>query len=57
MIIRKDQPQNDQGTENRAERYGAFALLRYSEVGGLTDGTLVKSGGFSYASGSTLDDV
>ena len=29
MIIRKDQPQNDQGTENRAERYGAFALLRY----------------------------
>jgi hypothetical protein len=91
MIIRKDQPQNDQGTENRAERYGAFALLRYSEVGGLTpvrrlcraprdvvhypelgqvlynegdrrrllrtDGTLVKSGGFSYASGSTLDDL
>jgi uncharacterized cupin superfamily protein len=36
MIIRKDQPQNDQGTENRAERYGAFALLRYSEEGGLT---------------------
>src|SRR5262245_7654792 len=36
MIIRKDQPQNDQGTENRAERYGAFELLRYSQVGGLT---------------------
>jgi uncharacterized cupin superfamily protein len=36
MIIRKDQPQNEQGTENRAERYGAFELLRYSQVGGLT---------------------
>jgi len=36
MIIRKDQPQNDQGTENRAERYGAFESLRYSQVGGLT---------------------
>ena len=36
MIIRKNQPQNDQGTENRAERYGAFELLRYSEAGGLT---------------------
>ena len=36
MIIRRDQPPNDQGTENRAERYGAFELLRYSQVGGLT---------------------
>ncbi len=36
MIIRKDQPQNDQGTENRAERYGAFESLRYSQEGGLT---------------------
>src|SRR5262245_26418926 len=36
MIIRKDQPQNDQGTENRAERYGAFESLRFSQLGGLT---------------------
>ena len=36
MIIRKNQPQNDQGTENQAERYGAFELLRYSEAGGST---------------------
>jgi uncharacterized cupin superfamily protein len=36
MIIRKNQLQDDQGTENRAERFGAFQLLRYSEVGGLT---------------------
>jgi len=36
MIIRKDQPQNAQGTENGAERCGAFELLRYSEVGRLT---------------------
>ena len=36
MIIRKDQLQGDQGTENRAERRGAFELLRYSEAGGLT---------------------
>src|SRR5262247_3694634 len=36
MIIRKDQPQDDQGTEHRAERYGAFESLRYSQVGGLT---------------------
>lgn len=36
MIIRKDQPKDDQGTENRAERYGAFQLLRYSQEGGLT---------------------
>jgi uncharacterized cupin superfamily protein len=36
MIVRKDEPPNEQGTENRAERYGAFELLRYSQVGGLT---------------------
>jgi len=36
MIVPKDQPQDEQGTENRAERFGAFASLRYSQVGGLT---------------------
>ena len=35
MIIRKDQPQNDQGTENRSAHYGPFELLRYSDAGGL----------------------
>src|SRR5438132_12372448 len=36
MIIRKDHIDDDQGTENRAERYGAFQLLRYSQAGALT---------------------
>jgi uncharacterized cupin superfamily protein len=36
MIIRKGQPQHEPGTENRAERFGAFELLRYSQLGGLT---------------------
>ena len=35
MIVQKKQVQHEPGTENRAERYGAFELLRYSEVGGL----------------------
>jgi uncharacterized cupin superfamily protein len=33
MIIRKDQPRHDPGTENRAEHYGPFELLCYSEAG------------------------
>lgn len=36
MIIRKDQVEPDPGNENRAERWGPFELLRYSEAGGLT---------------------
>ena len=36
MIIRKGQPLADQGTEGRAERFGAFESLRYSDAGGLT---------------------
>jgi uncharacterized cupin superfamily protein len=36
MIIRKGQLQDYQGTENQAERDGAFELLRYSQAGGLT---------------------
>ena len=36
MIIRKDHLDDYQGNENRAERYGAFQLLRYSEAGALT---------------------
>ena len=66
MLIQKNQPQNDQGTENRAEHYGAFELLRYSQAGGLTQfGAYVEtlqpgsrsSDRRSYASGSTLDDA
>jgi hypothetical protein len=33
VIIRKNQLKDYQGTESRAERYGAFQLLRYSEIG------------------------
>ena len=36
MIIRRGQPQHEPGTENRAERFGAFELLRYSQLGGLS---------------------
>ena len=36
MIIRKNQTQHHAGTEKREERYGAFELLRYSEMGGLS---------------------
>jgi uncharacterized cupin superfamily protein len=36
MIIRKDQPPAEHGTDGRAEQYGAFERLRYSDVGGLT---------------------
>jgi uncharacterized cupin superfamily protein len=36
MVISKQRPQHDPGTENRAERFGAFELLRYSQIGGLT---------------------
>ena len=36
MIIRKDQAPADRGTEGRAEHYGAFERLRYSDAGGLT---------------------
>jgi uncharacterized cupin superfamily protein len=36
MIIRRRQPQHEPGTEKRAERFGAFELLRYSELGRLT---------------------
>lgn len=36
MIIRKGQPPADLGTEGRAERFGAFESLRYSDAGGLT---------------------
>lgn len=36
MIIRRGQPQHEPGTEKRAERFGAFELLRYSELGRLT---------------------
>ena len=36
MIIRKGQPRADPGTEGRADRFGAFESLRYSEAGGLT---------------------
>ena len=36
MIIRKGQPPADRGAEGRAEQYGAFERLRYSDAGGLT---------------------
>jgi uncharacterized cupin superfamily protein len=36
MIIRKEQVQADPDGENRAKRWGAFELLRYSQAGGLT---------------------
>ena len=36
MIIRKGQPSADRGAEGRAEQYGAFERLRYSDAGGLT---------------------
>ncbi len=36
MIIRKGQPRADRGIEGRAERFGAFESLRYSDAGGLT---------------------
>ena len=36
MIIRRGRPRHEPGTENRAERFGAFELLRYSQLGGLT---------------------
>ena len=36
MIIRKGVPRDDQGNEGRAERFGGFESLRYSDAGGLT---------------------
>jgi uncharacterized cupin superfamily protein len=36
MIIGRNQPRHEPGTEHRAERFGAFELLRYSQLGGLT---------------------
>jgi uncharacterized cupin superfamily protein len=36
MIVRKGQVPSDPGSEDRAERFGAFELLRYSDAGGLT---------------------
>src|SRR5215210_2962701 len=36
MIVRKGQPPADRGAEGRAEEYGAFERLRYSDAGGLT---------------------
>jgi uncharacterized cupin superfamily protein len=36
MIVRRGQVPSDPGDENRAERFGAFELLRYSDAGGLT---------------------
>jgi uncharacterized cupin superfamily protein len=36
MIVRKGQPRDEQGDEGRAEEYGPFACLRYSDAGGLT---------------------
>src|ERR671910_1278152 len=36
MIVRKGQPPADRGAEGRAEQYGAFERLRYSDAGGLT---------------------
>jgi uncharacterized RmlC-like cupin family protein len=36
MIIRKVRPPAEHGTDGRAEQYGAFKRLRYSDVGGLT---------------------
>ncbi len=36
MIIRRDQPPADRGTDGRAEQYGAFERLCYSDAGGLT---------------------
>lgn len=36
MIVRKGTVPADPGTEGRAERLGAFELLRYSDAGGLT---------------------
>lgn len=36
MIIRKGQPASDKGTGGRAEEYGPFESLRYSDAGGLT---------------------
>ena len=36
MIIRKGEPPADRGVEWRAEEFGAFESLRYSEAGGLS---------------------
>ena len=36
MIIRKGEVPADPGSEGRADEFGAFELLRYSEAGGLT---------------------
>lgn len=36
MIVRKDQPPSDPGIDGRAERFGAFESLHYSDAGGLT---------------------
>jgi uncharacterized cupin superfamily protein len=36
MIIRKGEPPSDQGSEWRAEEFGAFESLHYSDAGGLT---------------------
>jgi uncharacterized cupin superfamily protein len=36
MIVRKRRLDSPQGTENRTDKYGTFDVLRYSQVGGLT---------------------
>jgi uncharacterized cupin superfamily protein len=36
MIVRRGQARDEQGSEGRAEEYGAFSCLRISDAGGLT---------------------